>query len=208
MARLSPITLSLAAIMIAIVSGAVFLIVHSRQVRPEPVSEAVPAPLPMPPPSPPAREPEPEPEPAPPPPPPAAPVLAVAETPAEDAQALADDQPAPAPSRRGLLAINHNRRLQEADESVFAMLALPDSTRASIRQINEEYRRRTEPSSNAAGASPVASGEATSALKARHDALISLLGTDSAKSFDSEERVAVMRLRGKYRYEWGKQLRQ
>ncbi len=204
MPRLSPITLSLAAIMIAIVSGAVFLIVHSRQLRPAPVSEAEPPPLPMPPPSPPAREPEP----APPPPPPAAPVVAIAETPAEDAQALADDQPPPAPSRRGLLAINHNRRLQEADESVFTTLALPDSTRASIRQINDEYRRRTEPSGDAAGASAVASGDATSALKARHDALISLLGTDSAKSFDTEERVAVLRLRGKYRYEWGKQLRQ
>jgi len=205
MARLSPITLSLAAIMVAIVSGAVFLIVHSRQPRSEPVTEAEPAPTPMPPPPPPARENEP----APPPPPPAAPAVAIAETPAEDAQPPADDQPPPAPSRRGLLVINHNRRLQEADENVFATLALPDSTRASIRQINDEYRRRTEPSGDAAGApTVVASGDASAALKARQDALTSLLGTESAKSFDTEERVAVMRLRGKYRYEWGKQLRQ
>ena len=205
MARLSPITLSLAAIMVAIVSGAVFLIVHARQPRSEPVTEAEPAPTPMPPPPPPARENEP----APPPPPPAAPAVAIAETPAEDAQPPADDQPPPAPSRRGLLVINHNRRLQEADENVFATLALPDSTRASIRQINDEYRRRTEPSGDAAGApTVVASGDASAALKARQDALTSLLGTESAKSFDTEERVAVMRLRGKYRYEWGKQLRQ
>ncbi len=204
MARLSPITLSLAAIMVAIVSGAVFLIVHSRELRHEPVTEAEPAPTPMPPPPPPAREPEP----APPPPPPAVPALAVAETAAEDAQPPAEEQPPPSPSRRGLLVVNHNRRLQEADESVFATLALPDSTRASIRQINDEYRRRTEPSGDASGAPAVASGDAAAALKARHDALVSLLGTDSAKSFDSEERVAVMRLRGKYRYEWGKQLRQ
>ncbi len=207
MARLSPITLSLAAIMIAIVSGAVFLIVHSRQIRPEPVTEAEPAPtpMPMPPPPPPARENEP----APPPPPPAAPAVAIAETPAEDAQPPADDQPPPPPSRRGLLAVNHNRRLQEADENVFATLALPDSTRASIRQINDEYRRRTEPSGDAAGApTVVASSDASAALKARQDALTSLLGTESAKSFDAEERIAVMRLRGKYRYEWGKQLRQ
>ena len=82
----------------------------------------------------------------PPPPPPAAPAVAVAETPADvDAQAFADDQPPPAPNRRGLLVVNHNRRLQEADENVFMTLALPESTRASIRQINDEYRRRTEP---------------------------------------------------------------
>lgn len=203
MARLSPITLSLAAIMVAIVSGAVFLIVHSRQLRPEPVTEAEPAPTPMPPPAPAAREPEP----APPQPPPAAPAVAIAETPAEDAQPFADDQPLPAPSRRGLLVTNHNRRLQEADESVFAKLALPDSTRTSIRQINDEYRRQTEPSSDAAAGSIVGSGDAAAALKARQDALLSLLGTDSAKAFASEERAAVLRLRGKYRYEWGKQLR-
>jgi outer membrane biosynthesis protein TonB len=205
MARLSPITLSLAAIMVAVLSGTIFLIVHSRQPRPERVIEAEPTPEPPPPP-PPARAPEPAP--LPPPPPPAAPAVAIAETPAEDAQAPADDQPPPAPSRRGLLAINHNRRLQEADESVFATLALPDSTRASIRQINDEYRRRTEPSSDASGAPEVAPGDAASALKARHDALVSLLGTDSVRSFESEERAAVLRLRGKYRYEWGKQLRQ
>ncbi len=104
--------------------------------------------------------------------------------------------------------VNHNRRLQEADENVFATLALPESTRASIRQINDEYRRRTERGDATAGAPAAASGDAPAALKARQDALTSLLGTDSAKSFDSEERIAVMRLRGKYRYEWGRQLRQ
>lgn len=205
MARLSPITLSLAAIMIAVLGGMIFLLVHSRQPRPEPATDIEPVAAPAPAPA--ARAPEPEPAP---PPPPAAPVVAVAETPAEiDAQPPADEQPPPAPNRRGLLAINHNRRLQEADENVFVTLALPESTRTSIRQINEEYRRRTEPAGDAAaGAAVTAPSEAASALKARQDALTLLLGTDSAKSFDAEERVAVMRLRGKYRYEWGRQLRQ
>ena len=53
-----------------------------------------------------------------------------------------------------------------------------------------------------------ATAHAQAALKARHDALTLLLGTDSAQSFESEERIAVMKLRGKYRYEWGRQLRQ
>jgi hypothetical protein len=205
MPRLSPITLSLAAIMVAVLSGAVFLLVHARQPRPEPAKdpEVVAAPEPAPPPPP--RAPEPLP-----PPPPAAPAVALVESPAEvDAQAFADDPPPPAPNRRGLLVVNHNRRLQEADENVFTTLALPESTRASIREINDQYRRRTEPGDAAAGGATAASpGDAQVALKARHDALTSLLGTDSAKSFDAEERIAVMKLRGKYRYEWGKQLRQ
>lgn len=207
MPRLSPITLSLAAIMVAVLSGAVFLLVHARQPRSEPPKdpEVVAAPEPAPPPPPPPRAREP----LPPPPPPAAPAVAVAETPPDvDAQAFAEDQPPPAPNRRGLLVVNHNRRLQEADENVFTTLALPESARASIRQINDEYRRRTE-RGDATGGAPLASpGDAQTALKARHDALTLLLGTDSAKSFESEERIAVMKLRGKYRYEWGRQLRQ
>jgi hypothetical protein len=132
-------------------------------------------------------------------------VVAVTEAAADvDAQPNADEPPAPAPNRRGLLVVNHNRRLQEADENVFVTLALPESTRASIRQINDEYRRRTE----AAGDAVTPPSDEASALKARQAALTLLLGADSAKSFDAEERGAVMRLRGKYRYEWGRQLRQ
>jgi hypothetical protein len=134
-------------------------------------------------------------------------VAVVAETPPDiDAEAPADEAPPPAPNRRGLLVINHNRRMQEADENVFSTLALPDSTRASIRQINDDYRKRTEAGADAG--TTLATTDAAAALKARQDALTLLLGTDSAKSFDAEERVAVMRLRGKYRYEWGRQLRQ
>ncbi len=204
MARLSPITLSLAAIMIAIVSGAVFLLVHSRQLRPEPAKDLEPIAASATPP--PARVREPEP---PPPPPAVAPAVAVVETPADvDAQALAEDQPPLAPNRRGVLTVNHNRRLQEADETVFGALALPESTRASIRQINDEYRRHTEPGDAGGGATAASPGNEQAALKARQDALTLLLGSDSVKSFDSEERLAVMKLRGKYRYEWGRQLRQ
>jgi len=205
MARLSPITLTLAAIMIAVLGGTIFLLVHSRQSRPAPEeveTAAEPAP-----PAPAPRAPEIAPPPPTPAPPPAAPAEAVAEAPPEvDAQAPGDETPPPAPSRRALLVVNHNRRTQEADESVFSTLALPDSTRASIRQINDDYRRRTEAGADAG--TTLGAADAAAALKARQDALTSLLGTDSAKSFDAEERMAVMRLRGKYRYEWGRQLRQ
>jgi hypothetical protein len=209
MRRLSPITLSLVAIMVAVLGATVFLLAHSQR-HGEPVSEPeTVAAKPVPPP-PPAPVPEPVPSPpSPPPPPPAVPAVAVVETPAEaDAQEPAEDQPQALPGRRGLLVVNHNRRLQEADENVFATLALPESTRASIRQINEEYRKRTESSSDAAAGGPSASFDALAALKTRHDGLTSLLGADASKSFDAEERIAVMRLRGKYRYEWGRQLRQ
>lgn len=202
MRRLSPITLSLAAIMIAVLSGAVFLLVHSRQLRPEPAEAATVA---EPAPPPPAAQ-APEIAPPTPAPLPTAPAVAVAETPPEmDAQAP-DDEPPPAPNRRGLLVVNHNRRMQEADENVFATLALPESTRASIRQINDDYRRRTEAGADAG--TTVGAADAAAALKSRQDAVTLLMGTDSAKSFDAEERTAVMRLRGKYRYEWGRQLRQ
>jgi hypothetical protein len=190
--------------MVAILGGTAFLIMHSHR-HPEPASEPETVAV-APTPPPPAPVPEPVPTP---PPPPVAPAVAVVETPAQaDAQGPAEDQPQTVPGRRGLLVVNHNRRLQEADENVFATLALPESTRASIRQINDEYRKRTEPSSDATAGDPPAAFDALAALKTRHDELTSLLGADPAKSFDAEERIAVMRLRGKYRYEWGRQLRQ
>lgn len=117
-----------------------------------------------------------------------------------------DSGAAAGPSGRpARLVANHNQRLQEADERAFAALNLPEQTRAAIRHLNEEQRRRTEPRSGRAdgpGASEVAAAAA-----ARADALRFLLGTDGAQTFDQQERAAVGRLRGKYRFQWGRQLR-
>ncbi len=219
MPRLSPITLGLSVLMIAILSTAAVLMVGARHERERATFEAETAEAP-----PKAAAPPPAPEEitvAPPPPPrpapaPAAtqpaPVVAVATAPDTDAQATGDDAQLTAapPNRRALLQVNHNRRRQEADETVFNNLGLPEQTRAAIRQINEEYRRQTEPTTPAAPASPppVEVGDASAALKARQAAITQLLGPDQAKEFDSQERAAVLRLRGKYRFEWGRQLRE
>src|SRR6185295_68467 len=108
-------------------------------------------------------------------------------------EAPASRAPVAEPRRRALLAANHNRRLSEADEQVFAGLNLPEATRASIRQLNDEYRKRTELGPEHPGGPDVA--EAAAALEARRDALGLLLGADGAKGFDTEERGAVRRLR-------------
>jgi hypothetical protein len=222
MPRLSPITLGLSVLMIAILTTAAILMVGARHTRERasvegetaeaPPGAAAPTPAPEvtvapPPPPPPAPPPLPAAAPAQP-----APVMAVATAPDPDAQAPGEDAQLAAapPNRRALLTVNHNRRRQQADENVFNSLGLPEETRAAIRRINEEYRRQTEPTTPAAPASPppVEVGEAAAALKAREAAITQLLGPDQAKEFDSQERAAVLRLRGKYRFEWGRQLRE
>ncbi|HEY2900251.1 MAG TPA: hypothetical protein VGL59_06730 [Polyangia bacterium] len=120
--------------------------------------------------------------------------------PAIDAPLVGDEPPsppAPTPNRRASLIVNHNRRLQEADEQAFEILKFPEATRASIRQLNEEHSKQT-----------IDAGNAAAAASNRQDALRLLLGPGAAKDFDSQERAAVQRLRGKYRFEWGRQLRQ
>jgi hypothetical protein len=211
MPRLSPITVALSVLMVAILSTAIFLMVGARHPRerapvdgdsaepslnaaappraPEvPVAPPAPPPLPAPPP---------EPEPA----------ATVATAPETDAQSPGDDAQLTAapPNRRALLLVNHNRRRQEADENVFTSLGLSEETRTAIRQINEEYQRQTQPNPDPA---PLDVSEASTALRAREAALVRLLGADAAKEFESQERAAVLRLRGKYRFEWGRQLRE
>jgi hypothetical protein len=209
MARLSPITIGLSALMIAIVGTALLIFARTRHAAPEPVAPdlvdepAAPPLVPAPRAAPIAV--------APPAPAPAAPPAAV-ETPpasADPPPPADDDHPAPPPppdTRRALLTVNHNRRLAEADEQVFATLNLADATRASVRQINDEYRKRTERGPDRPGGPDGA--ESAAALQARRDALRLLLGAEPARDFDTAERMAVQRLRGKYRFEWGRQLRQ
>jgi hypothetical protein len=207
MRRLSPITIGLTALMLAILGATAFLVVRSHRPPPDHVADSEPVAPPVAPPSVAVRPPDLT---AVPPPAPAElpPVAAVQLPPVDDAGSLDDDDaaaPAAARGRRGLLIVNHNRRRQEADENVFNTLGLSDATRTAIRQINEDYRRRTEPAPDRA---PTDVAESSAALAARTDAIARLLGSDAAKTFESEERAAVLRLRGKYRFEWGRQLRQ
>jgi len=109
--------------------------------------------------------------------------------------------PAPAPpGPRTALVKNHNQRLAEADEEAIRALRLPDATIARIRAINDEHRRRSEADAN--------TGEARATAQARLDALRLLLGNEGAQQFDKEERAAIRKLRGKYRFEWGQMARQ
>jgi type IV secretory pathway VirB10-like protein len=213
MARPSPITIGLTALMAAILALAVWLFARPRH----PVPEATPteadegtapaAPAPAPPPPPPVRT-APAPRRAP------APVVAAEPPPSAPAGAETDDAgglPArvPASLRRDVLVRTQNLRLSEADEETFRKLNLPDATRARIREINEDHRLRTERSFSSADPAPAASaGAALTAREARLVALRQVLGAEGAQQFDAEERAAVRKLRGKYRFEWGRQLRQ
>jgi hypothetical protein len=124
------------------------------------------------------------------------------------------DAARPAGGRNETLVVNHLQRLQEADEQLFESMKLPDATRAAIREITRDYVKRTlavatGPSPNGGGTGSLGAGaaetaEVAAAANARRDTLRNLLGGDAAKSFDTAERVGVMRLRGKYRREWGK----
>ena len=205
MARLSPITIGLSILMIVFLGAAIFLFVRPRH-RARPSDDADLSLLTSPPAPPPIAVAPPPPPPPPVPPRPAPEPVAIVETAADgDAQPTAETPPAPALGRRGLLVVNHNRRLQEADEQVFVTLNLPETARAEVRRINEEYRKRTEiDPTQPGGASP---GTAAANL-ARQDSLRLLMGEVPAREFEAAERAAVLRLRGKYRFEWGRQLRQ
>jgi hypothetical protein len=140
-----------------------------------------------------------------------APPAAMVESPpsANSVASAGDDAlppPETRPSRRALLAVNHNRRMQEADEQAFERLKLPEATRVAIRQLNEEHRKRTELGPERSQETD--GGELAAAVKAREESLKLLLGVGAAKDFESEERAAIQRLRGKYRFEWGRLLRQ
>jgi hypothetical protein len=199
MRRLSPITISLWALLVGLLTVGIFLVFLPRHVvRQGTEMEALTTPEAPPPPAPvPAR-----PAPA----PPAA--MVEAPPPANNVASGADEARPPSearPSRRALLAVNHNRRMQEADEQAFERLKLPEATRVAIRQLNEEHRRRTEVGPERPQGPDV--GELAAAVNAREASLKLLLGVAPARDFDAEERAAIQRLRGKYRFEWGRQLR-
>jgi hypothetical protein len=109
--------------------------------------------------------------------------------------------PLPLRDKRGTLTINHARRREEADERAFETLTLSEAKRGALRHLNEEYRTRVE---GALDASPTI----RDADRSRREAIIQTLGDEDAAKFDAAERAAILRLRGKYRNEWGRQLRQ
>ncbi len=201
MARPSPITIGLTVLTAAVLATAILVIARPRHEAPPRTIElpaepppAMPAPRPRPPrpvavAAPVAAPPAPAPEP--PPAPPAPPVAAVM----TDDSSASGPRPPTGPS--GALMRNHNRRLDEADDEAFKALNLPDTTRARVRAINDEHRKRTEGDPSPANV--------LGAAQARRDQLRLLLGEDGGHQFDAEERAGVRRLRGKYRFEWGMQ---
>jgi hypothetical protein len=220
MARPSPITIGLTALLGVVLSLAFWLIARPRHPAPppaaaEPAPEPVQRPRPAPPPpiaaprpTPPAirRTPARLPAPAP---------VAAAETPPpapaspETTDTGAPPARMPSAMRRDVLVRNHNLRLSEADEQIFGALNLPEATRARIREINDQHRKRTE--QGASGTEPPATRTSSVALTAaeeRQVALRQLMGADGAQQFNNEERDAIRKIRGKYRFEWGRQLRQ
>jgi hypothetical protein len=203
MARPSPITIGLAALTAVVLATAILVIARPRREPPARAIEIATEPLPA--------APAPRADPAPRPPlarapdqAPAAPAEPVpAPTPVaavEVAEPSVGTEPPPPPAGpSGALVKNHNLRLDEADDEAFKALNLPDATRARVRAINDEHHKRTEGDPSAVNV--------TSATQARRDQLRLLLGEDVARQFDAEERAAVRRLRGKYRFEWGMQTR-
>jgi hypothetical protein len=129
---------------------------------------------------------------------------------------------APAPSRdagqsinrgRGLLVAQlfHKRRL-EADERAFESLKMGEATRTSIRQINDAYKKQIDEAWTGSGvdgapADPPGAPSNAAATRARHEALVNLLGADASREFEAAERAAIQQVRGKYRVEGARLLR-
>jgi hypothetical protein len=214
--RPSSITLALALLALGSLIGGTWIVMRAQRARSAASSSAreqVEAPANEVPVAPHAQALEP-PAPLPPTVPPRAAPVAVSPSEPHAAAAAADDQPAassapPGRARPGALISNHNRRLEEADEQVFATGQLPESTRAAIRRINLAYRTQTETEVRGGSSADQESGAevvTASAARSRQDALRLLLGDQPAREFDAQERGAVRRLRGKYRFEWGRQL--
>ena len=216
-----PIVVGLAAIAVALVGMAGYLLVrpHRRHVfaveTPVSADDSDTPPVAAPPvPSPPA-----------PPLPAASPAIAAAPSPPEALpQAPAASAPEPAApgaqhaavKKRALLMADHNQRvILEADEQAFDALQLPDATRAAIRQINASHGKSTRDfleASTAAwspgeqlGANIAKSDESD---RARRAALKETLGAEGVAAFETAEYAAARRLRRRYATGWAQDLEQ
>jgi hypothetical protein len=211
--RVSPLIVALAAIGLAVMGTAGYLLVRPRPHRVtaaiSPASSDEPERQPM------AAPPLPEAAPALRPPAVVAPV--VPPQPAESApEPPAREIQNAAVKKRALLMADHNQRVTlEADERAFETLQLPDPTRAAIRQINAGYVKTTRDSieANAAAWSP---GEQLGANVAKNDesdrarraALKEVLGADGVAAFETAEYAAARRLRRQYSAQWAQDLEQ
>jgi hypothetical protein len=118
--------------------------------------------------------------------------------------------------RHDLLVADHVRQAtQEADEQVFARLALPEGQRVAIRLLNEGHFRQTaeqlaadhgvsDPETQAG----VTIATTSAADHARRAALRELLGADAAGAFQSLEARQMRRIQRQYRAQWAEELEQ
>jgi hypothetical protein len=116
--------------------------------------------------------------------------------------------------RAQLLSDYHQRLVHDADEKAFETMALPENTRGAIRQINEEYGRRTQtflagqtdgglPYNQISSVNVVGNDEAE---RARKEALTTVLGEEGARQLDLAEHQAARKMRGQFRREWFREL--
>ena len=214
--RVSPVIVTLAAIAVAVMGAAGYLLVRPHPPKVFAAISAAPPdeperPLVAPPPIP-----EESPAPAPP--------TARAQPLHVDPQPPAASGPEPtapatqiaAVKKRALLMADHNQRVTlEADERAFETLQLPDATRTAIRQINAGYVKTARDflEANAAAWTP---GEQLGANVAKNDesdrarraALKEVLGADGVAAFETAEYAAARRLRRQYSAAWAQELEQ
>lgn len=179
----------------------VYVIFHSgRHSRPKTAALApqeTPEVAEMPRPRPPAARPAPPPES--PPPAPAAP----AELPAAGDEAVDAGAEIELGRRQALLAEHRRKIVLDADEQALQTLNLPESNRAAVRAIDNDYlRTMTQPlppaDPNALSALRNPAGK-LNAAETRRTALETLLGPEAARTFTLEERKAEHHLRNQLR---------
>ncbi len=110
--------------------------------------------------------------------------------------------------RQRVLAANRLQMIRQADEETFQTLNLPETTRAALRAIDDEYVRanqalqaRREAEQNAGVDSHFPAGD-INAEQTRHAAIDSLLGPAGASAFTAAERKAERHARNQLRPQW------
>jgi hypothetical protein len=154
--------------------------------RPALVAAPLPAPPPLPPPAPP------------------------------DAAAVVSHAVSAAIRKRDLLVAAHVQQvIQEADEHVFARLAISEDQRVAIRLLNERHAQRTQRdlAEQRDDLLPEQQFGNTIALtengeRARRAELVQLLGSAAADSLLRAETAEVRRLQRRYRVQWAEELDQ
>ena len=117
----------------------------------------------------------------------------------------APEEPAEAPpdsatfARQRELLAHRRQMIRDADEQVFDVLKFPDTQRAAIRAIDDQYVRALqsmEPTGVGATGMP---GVDLNAEQTRRAAITDVLSADELHAFTFQERKAERRLRGQLR---------